>query len=113
MYIGYVSGSQKTDAQNNMQGIYMVQEEYKSSSTTNSYYTTSTGTTCNPASSEHSKINTDLFGGKEQIDTSDPKFLFCIAKGAGSDGGYKIFSERSDDGSDEMTLNANNNKTGW
>ena len=112
MYIGYVSSAQKTDAQNNLQGIYMVQEEYKASNALNNYYTTSTGTTCNPASSEHTKINANLYGGKEQVDTSDPKFLFCIAKGASSDSGFKIFAERSD-GSDEMTINANNKKTGW
>ena len=48
----------------------------------------------------------------EQIDISDPKFVFCIAGGSNSDGGFKIFSQRPD-GSDQMTLNANNAKSGW
>ena len=38
LYVGYVSGMQKTNAQNNMQAIYMVQEEYKASSINNAYY---------------------------------------------------------------------------
>ena len=111
-YVGYVAGAQKTDAQNNMQAMYMVQEEYKASNALNTYYTTSTGNTCTPNSSNHNNINTNLFGGKEQIDISDPKFVFCIAGGSGSDGGFKIFSQRPD-GSDQMTLNANNAKSGW
>ena len=111
-YVGYVAGAQKTDAQNNMQAMYMVQEEYKASNALNTYYTTSSGNTCTPNSSNHNNINTNLFGGKEQIDISDPKFVFCIADGAASDGGFKIFSQRPD-GSDQMTLNANNAKSGW
>ena len=111
-YVGYVAGAQKTDAQNNMQAMYMVQEEYKASNALNTYYTTSSGNTCTPNSSNHNNINTNLFGGKEQIDISDPKFVFCIASGSSSDGGFKIFSQRAD-GSDQMTLNANNAKSGW
>ena len=57
VYIGYVSSAQKTDAQNNLQGIYMVQEEYKASNALNNYYTTSTGTTCNPASRNDSNVS--------------------------------------------------------
>ncbi len=110
-YVGYVAGAQKTDAQNNMQAMYMVQEEYKASNALNTYYTTSSGNTCTPNSSNHNNINTNLFGGKEQIDISDPKFVFCIADGAASDGGFKIFSQRPD-GSDQMTLNSNNAKSG-
>jgi type II secretory pathway pseudopilin PulG len=102
-YVGYVAGAQKTDAQNNMQAMYMVQEEYK---------TSNTGNSCTPNSSNHNTINTNLFGGKEQIDISDPKFVFCIAGGSNSDGGFKIYSQRPD-GSDQMTLNANNAKSGW
>ena len=111
-YVGYVAGAQKTDAQNNMQAMYMVQEEYKASNATNTYYTTNAGSSCTPNSSNHNTINTNLFGGKEQIDISDPKFVFCIANGASGDGGFKIFSQRPD-GSDQMTLNANNAKSGW
>ena len=111
-YVGYVAGAQKTDAQNNMQAMYMVQEEYKASNALNTYYTTSSGNTCTPNSGNHNNINTNLFGGKEQIDISDPKFIFCIASGSSSDGGFKIFSQRAD-GSDQMTLNANNAKSGW
>ena len=110
MYVGYVSGTQKTSAQNNMQAIYMVQEEYKASSTNNAYY--GDGDTCSPSLAGNTSINTHLFGGKAQLDTSDPKFYFCTASGDDGDGGFKIFTERPD-GSDEMTLNANNGKTGW
>ena len=39
-------------------------------------------------------------------------FVFCIAGGSNSDGGFKIYSQRPD-GSDQMTLNANNAKSGW
>ena len=112
MYVGYVSQAQITDAQNTMQAIYMVQEEYKSTNSSNAHYTTTAGATCSPALAQHTNINTNLFGGKEQLKTSGSKFLFCIAGGAGSDGGYKIFTER-DGGTDAMTLNANNAKTGW
>ena len=42
----------------------------------------------------------------------NPKFVFCIAGGSNSDGGFKIYSQRPD-GSDQMTLNANNAKSGW
>ena len=108
-YVGYVSSAQKTDAQNNMQAIYMVQEEYKSSSATSAYYTTSSSSSCTPSSSTHSDINTNLFGGKIQIDTSDPNFDFCISQ---DDSGFKIFVQRPDS-SDAMTLDANNAKTGW
>ena len=119
-YVGYVSGTQKTNAQNNMQAIYMVQEEFKASSSGNNYYlgginADCTGTSagdCTPALANHTKINACLFGGKAQLDTSDPKFYFCTASGDDGDGGFKIFTERPD-GSDEMTLNANNGKTGW
>ena len=110
MYVGYVSGTQKTNAQNNMQAIYMVQEEYKASSSNNAYY--GDGDTCSPSLAGNTSINTHLFGGKAQLDTSDPKFYFCTASGDNDDGGFKIFTERPD-GSDEMTLNANNGKTGW
>jgi len=112
MYVGYVSGTQKTSAQNNMQAIYMVQEEFKASSVSNNYYTTSSSTDCTPALAGNTSINTDLFGGKAQLDTSDPKFYFCIASGGDDDGGFKIFTARPD-GTDEMTLNANNGKDGW
>ena len=110
MYVGYVSGTQKTSAQNNMQAIYMVQEEYKASSTNNAYY--GAGNSCSPSLAGNTSINTHLFGGKAQLDTSDPKFYFCTASGDDGDGGFKIFTERPD-GSDEMTLNANNLKDGW
>jgi len=110
MYVGYVSGTQKTNAMNEMQAIYMVQEEYKASSTNNAYY--GDGDTCSPSLAGNTSINTHLFGGKAQLDTSDPKFYFCIASGGADDGGFKIFTERPD-GTDEMTLNANNGKTGW
>ena len=112
MYVGYVSGAQKTSAQNNMQAIYMVQEDVKASSVSNNYYTTSSSTDCTPALAGNTSINTHLFGGKAQLDTSDPKFYYCIASGDDGDGGFKIFTERPD-GTDEMTLNANNGKTGW
>ncbi len=111
-YVGYVAAAQKTDAQNTMQAMYMVQEEYKASNALNTYYTTSSGGSCSPASSNHSTINSNLFGGKEQLDISDPKFIFCIAEGNASDSGFKIYAARSD-GSDQMTLNANNAKNGW
>ena len=110
LYVGYVSGMQKTNAQNNMQAIYMVQEDYKASSINNAYY--GSGTNCSPSLAGNTSINKDLFGGKAQLDTSDPKFYFCIASGAGSDGGFKIFTERTD-GTDKMTLNANNKKEHW
>ena len=109
-YVGYVSGTQKTSAKNNMQAIYMVQEEYKASSTNNAYY--GDGNSCSPSLAGNTSINTHLFGGKAQLDTSDPKFYFCTASGDDGDGGFKIFTERPD-GTDEMTLNANNGKTGW
>ena len=109
-YVGYVSGTQKTNAQNNMQAIYMVQEEYKASSSANAYY--GDGNSCTPSLAGNTNINTELFGGKAQLDTSDPKFYFCVASGGADDGGFKIFTERPD-GTDEMTLNANNGKTGW
>ena len=109
-YVGYVSGTQKTNAMNEMQAIYMVQEEYKASSTNNAYY--GDGDTCSPSLAGNTSINTHLFGGKAQLDTSDPKFYFCVASGDDGDGGFKIFTERLD-GTDEMTLNANNKKTGW
>jgi len=110
MYVGYVSGTQKTNAMNEMQAIYMVQEEYRASSTNNAYYVD--GDTCSPSLAGNTSINTNLFGGKAQLDTSDPKFYFCVASGDDGDGGFKIFTERPD-GTDEMTLNANNGKTGW
>ena len=109
-YVGYVSGTQKTNAMNEMQAIYMVQEEYKASSTNNAYY--GDGNSCSPSLAGNTSINTHLFGGKAQLDTSDPKFYFCTASGGADDGGFKIFTERPD-GTDEMTLNANNEKTGW
>ena len=111
-YVGYVSGTHKTNAQNNMQAIYMVQEEFKASSVLNAYYQTSSSASCSPKLADNTSINTNLFGGKEQLDISDPKFYFCIAKGAASDGGYKIYTQRPD-ATDPMTLNANNGKTGW
>ena len=109
-YVGYVSGTQKTNAMNEMQAIYMVQEEYKASSSANAYY--GDGNSCTPSLAGNTNINTELFGGKAQLDTSDPKFYYCIASGDNDDGGFKIFTERPD-GTDEMTLNANNGKTGW
>ena len=109
-YVGYVSGTQKTNAMNEMQAIYMVQEEYKASSSANAYY--GDGNSCSPSLAGNTNINTELFGGKEQLDTSDPKFYFCVASGGADDGGFKIFTERPD-GTDIMTLNANNGKDGW
>ena len=109
-YVGYVSGTQKTNAMNEMQAIYMVQEEYKASSSANAYY--GDGNSCSPSLAGNTSINTHLFGGKAQLNTSDPKFYFCTASGDDGDGGFKIFTERPD-GTDEMTLNANNGKTGW
>ena len=109
-YVGYVSGTQKTNAMNEMQAIYMVQEEYKATDVNNAYY--GDGNSCTPSLAGSTSINTHLFGGKAQLDTSDPKFYFCVASGGADDGGFKIFTERPD-GTDEMTLNANNGKTGW
>ena len=109
-YVGYVSGTQKTNAMNEMQAIYMVQEEYKASSSANAYY--GDGNSCTPSLAGNTSINTHLFGGKAQLDTSDPKFYYCTASGDDGDGGFKIFTERPD-GTDGMTLNANNGKTGW
>ena len=110
MYVGYVSGAQKTSAQNNMQAIYMVQEEYKASSVLNLYYTTSSNTSCAPALAGNTSINTNLFGGKEQLDTSDPTFYFCVATDTS---GFKIYAQRPNDSTSQMTLNTNNVKTGW
>ncbi len=109
MYVGYVNQAEIKDAQNIMQAIYMVQEEYKSTDSSNAHYTTTASATCSPALNQHANINTNLFGGKEQLKTSNSKFLFCIAQGGAIDGGYKIFTERDGD-SDAMTLNANNAK---
>ena len=91
----------------------MVQEEYKASSVLNAYYTTvSSGSCGTPSSTDNASINTNLFGGKEQLDISDPKFSFCIESGNNNDGGFKMITQRPD-GTDQMTLNANNAKTGW
>ena len=109
-YVGYVSGTQKTNAMNEMQAIYMVQEEHKASSSANAYY--GVGNSCSPSLAGNTNINTELFGGKAQLDTSDPKFYFCIGSGDADDGGFKIITKRSD-GTDIMTLNANNGKDGW
>ena len=110
MYVGYVSGAKKTSAQNNMQAIYMVQEEYRASSALNAYYTTSSGASCTPALAGNTSINTNLFGGKEQLDTSDPAFYFCVATDTS---GFKIYAQRPNDATSQMTLNTNNVKTGW
>ena len=106
-YIGYVAAAQETEAQNNMQGIYMVEEEFRSNSITNSYYLTNAGTNCAPALVNHADINLNLFGGNQQLNTVDPDFFFCIAEGVAADGGYLIITARPD-GTDEMRLNANN-----
>ena len=56
-YVGYVSGTQKTNAMNEMQAIYMVQEEYKASSTNNAYY--GAGNSCSPSLAGNTSINTN------------------------------------------------------
>jgi len=95
-----------------MQAAYMVQEEFRASNALNAYYRTSTSASCVPTLADNTSINTNLFGGQEQLDTSDPNFFYCIATGTGNDGGYNIYAQRPD-GTDPMTLNANNGKTGW
>ena len=95
-----------------MQAAYMVQEEFRASNALNAYYRTSTSASCVPTLADNTSINTNLFGGQEQLDTSDPNFFYCIATGAATDGGYNIYAQRPD-GTDPMTLTANNGKTGW
>ena len=108
-YIGYVAGTHKTTAKNNMQAIYMVQEEYKASSAISTYYFTANSQSCSPTLANSIAINTNLFGGKNQLDESDPKFYYCVST---DDTGFKIRAERTD-GTDAISLNANNEKTGW
>jgi prepilin-type N-terminal cleavage/methylation domain-containing protein len=108
-YIGYVAGTHKTTAKNNMQAVYMVEEEYKASSVINSYYFTAASQTCSPTLQTTKDINTNLFGGKKQLEEIDPKFYFCVST---DDSGFKVWAERTN-GSDQMKLNASNEKTGW
>ena len=112
-YIGYVAGAQQTDAQSKMQSIYLAEENFRASNAFNQYYTTQAGNVCAPVLANSATINTDLFSGNQQLDVAnDADFLFCIAGGGNNDGGFIIFSARPD-GTDAMTLNANNVKTGW
>ena len=120
-YIGYVGGTQRTVAQSNLHAIAMVQEDFRAGNPNNVYYTGGANTgvspcltavaNCAPALANHETINDCIFGGREQLEESSPDFLFCIATGLGSDGGFLISAERPD-GSDFMDLNANNEKTG-
>ena len=121
-YVGYVAGVQRTDAQNKLQSIAMVQQEFRSSNATNAYYTggpandcTAAGANvCTPVIGDHADINDCLFGGNQQLETdaNEAEFLFCVATGdaSGRDGGFWIRAERSGDAADWMVLNGNNEK---
>ena len=121
-YIGYVAGVQRTDAQNKLQSIAMVQQEFRSSNATNVYYTggpakdcTATGgNVCAVNIANHANINECLFGGNQQLETDadEAEFLFCIATGdpSGRDGGFWIRTERSGDPAEWMVLNGDNEK---
>ena len=121
-YGGYVAGTQRTVAQNNLQAIAMVQEEFRASNALNVYYTGGPANNCTLAGgnicavniANHAVINDCLFGGREQLEEGEPDFLFCVSVGdaSGRDGGFWIRAERSGDPTEWMVLNADNEKAG-
>ena len=119
-YGGYVAGTQRTVAQNNLQAIAMVQEEFRAGNIFNAYYTggpannctLAGGRNCVPVIGNHADINECLFGGRDQLEEVVPDFLFCVAVGAARDGGFWIRTHREDDPTDWMVLNADNERAG-
>ena len=90
-YSGYVRSSNMKAAENIMTQISLAQTEYYSDIGTYYETTGAASNSCTTSTATNTEINTNLFGGKEQIDISDPKFVFCIAGGSSSDGGFKIY----------------------
>ena len=75
-YSGYVSGAKKKSTENVMRQISLAQtEEYSNSG---SYYTNSETTSCEPSSLTSNDIETNLFGGGNQI-PKEMGYEICIA----------------------------------
>ena len=119
-YGGYVAGTQRTVAQNNLHAIAMVQEDFRANNALNVYYTGGPanncaapgGRNCVPVIGNHADINECLFGGRDQLEEVGPDFLFCVAVGDARDGGFWIRTHRDDEPGDWMVLNADNERAG-
>ncbi len=77
-YMGFVKSAKEKQATTGLSSIYLAQEEYRSM---NGSYYQSAGS-CNASSDHSSAINTNLFGGDNNI--GNENFYFCINHTSGS-----------------------------
>ena len=104
-YSGYVSGAKKKSTENVMRQISLAQtEEYSNSG---SYYTNSETTSCEPSSLTSNDIETNLFGGGNQI-PKEMGYEICIADTGSSN--FDIFAKEIS-GTCELILSRNGNLT--
>ena len=105
-YNGYVSGAKQKSAQNVMQQISLAQtEEYSNSG---GYYTQA-DSSCTPTSLTSSDIETNLFGGGDQI-AKEMGYEICIAS-TGSSNFDIIAQEIKSSKACQLTLSRNGNFT--
>ena len=105
-YSGYVSGAKQKSAQNVMQQISLAQtEEYSNSGGYYTQVTVSSG--CTPTSSTSNDIETNLFGGGNQI-PKEMGYNICIASTGSSN--FDIIAKEIS-GDCKLTLSRNGNFT--
>ena len=97
-YNGYIAGTKKTSAKNVMQQISLAQTEYYSNS--GNYFTQEC---TDPSADTSGEIETELFGGGDQI-SEDVGYEMCIVSSGASDTSYTIKATRGES-SLELTQN--------
>ena len=97
--IGFLDIAKRKSAEIIMQQVRLEQTEYYSNEGT--YYTTSTGSTCTPTSSDSSNIESELFGGDDVIN-DEVSYEMCVVPDSSN---YKIFATN---GTCTITLNDRN-----
>ena len=104
MYQKHIETTKKSNALNNLQSIYMTQEEWKADN--NAYYKTDNSGSCSV--DQTNTINTNLFEGTKVLDESSSKnYFFCIAS---NDNGstYTAFAIKRQDTSYKLTITDKN-----
>ena len=100
MYQGYVETTKENNAKNNLNSIFVTQEEYKADY--NVYYFTNTVIPCTEDQTE--KINEVLFEETQVLDESNNKdFKYCIGTTT-SGTTYKAYAIKSSDSNKKFAI---------
>ena len=96
-YMGFIKSAKEKQATTGLSSIYLAQEEYRSM---NGSYYQSRGS-CGTSSDDSSAINTNLFGGDNNL--GNENFFFCIQHTSGSST-YQANAYARDGSNDQFSI---------